>query len=188
MGQVTHALLTRPPLSHLSWFLSQQAVPFIGRGASFDLHVLSTPPAFILSQDQTLMLWLFNRQNFARVWLAAPVSVVSVPDHFCSLFLPHYPVRFLFRSFDRRCFVLKRRFKNWIGLFENHTWTLSSSLDSKNVFWFFKVVSLFNYQGSIHRFSSRKRLLCCLSNTGFRIAPANIILSDNFTVVNTFFD
>ena len=25
--------------------------------ASFDLHVLSTPPAFILSQDQTLMLW-----------------------------------------------------------------------------------------------------------------------------------
>ena len=23
--------------------------------ASFDLHVLSTPPAFILSQDQTLM-------------------------------------------------------------------------------------------------------------------------------------
>ena len=29
-------------------------------GASFDLHVLSTPPAFILSQDQTLML--FQRQ------------------------------------------------------------------------------------------------------------------------------
>ena len=25
-------------------------------GASFDLHVLSTPPAFILSQDQTLIL------------------------------------------------------------------------------------------------------------------------------------
>ena len=26
------------------------------QGASFDLHVLSTPPAFILSQDQTLRL------------------------------------------------------------------------------------------------------------------------------------
>ncbi len=26
------------------------------KGASFDLHVLSTPPAFILSQDQTLIL------------------------------------------------------------------------------------------------------------------------------------
>ena len=25
-------------------------------GASFDLHVLGTPPAFILSQDQTLII------------------------------------------------------------------------------------------------------------------------------------
>ena len=45
--QVTHALLTRPPLSQHS----VQALP----AASFDLHVLSTPPAFILSQDQTLI-------------------------------------------------------------------------------------------------------------------------------------
>jgi hypothetical protein len=37
--QVAHALLTRPPLSI---------------AASFDLNVLCTPPAFILSQDQTL--------------------------------------------------------------------------------------------------------------------------------------
>ena len=43
-GQVAHALLTRPPLSH-----SKQAP-----SASFDLHVLGTPPAFGLSQDQTL--------------------------------------------------------------------------------------------------------------------------------------
>ena len=42
-GQVTHVLLTRSPLIHpASW------------ASSFDLHVLSTPPAFILSQDQTL--------------------------------------------------------------------------------------------------------------------------------------
>ena len=41
--QVPHALLTRPPL---------KAVP---KGYfPFDLHVLSMPPAFILSQDQTL--------------------------------------------------------------------------------------------------------------------------------------
>ena len=38
-GQVAHALLTRPPL---------------GIAAPFDLNVLGTPPAFILSQDQTL--------------------------------------------------------------------------------------------------------------------------------------
>src|SRR5215210_9321588 len=42
-GQVAHVLLTRSPLGH----------PPEGR-ASFDLHVLSTPPAFVLSQDQTL--------------------------------------------------------------------------------------------------------------------------------------
>ena len=36
-------LLTRSPL-----------VPTPKGGSSFDLHVLSTPPAFVLSQDQTL--------------------------------------------------------------------------------------------------------------------------------------
>ena len=45
--QVTHALLTRPPLTF-------ESLGFIK--SPFDLHVLSTPPAFILSQDQTLML------------------------------------------------------------------------------------------------------------------------------------
>ena len=40
-GQVTNALLTRSPLSTIA-------------STPFDLHVLSTPPAFILSQDQTL--------------------------------------------------------------------------------------------------------------------------------------
>jgi hypothetical protein len=48
MGQVTHALLTRPPLSQL------KIIRRIFLTASLDLHVLSTPPAFILSQDQTL--------------------------------------------------------------------------------------------------------------------------------------
>ena len=47
--QVAHVLLTRPPLSHI-WFHSEEII----RQASFDLHVLGTPPAFILSQDQTL--------------------------------------------------------------------------------------------------------------------------------------
>jgi hypothetical protein len=46
-GQVTNALLTRSPLRQS-----------IATKSPFDLHVLSTPPAFILSQDQTL------RKNF----------------------------------------------------------------------------------------------------------------------------
>jgi hypothetical protein len=42
-GQVTHALLSRPPLA-----------PRASPRRPFDLHVSCTPPAFILSQDQTL--------------------------------------------------------------------------------------------------------------------------------------
>ena len=41
--QVSHALLTRSPLSRKP----KLSTPF-------DLHVLGTPPAFVLSQDQTL--------------------------------------------------------------------------------------------------------------------------------------
>ena len=41
--QVSHALLTRSPLSKKPKFFTP-----------FDLHVLGTPPAFVLSQDQTL--------------------------------------------------------------------------------------------------------------------------------------
>ena len=48
-GQVTHALLTRPPLSFNNFIPKDSFVEF-----SLDLHVLGTPPAFVLSQDQTL--------------------------------------------------------------------------------------------------------------------------------------
>ena len=41
-GQVSYVLRTRSPLSI---------------AAPFDLHVLGTPPAFILSQDQTLRIF-----------------------------------------------------------------------------------------------------------------------------------
>ena len=57
MRQVAHVLLTRPPLASLPKEIH-----------SLDLHVLGTPPAFVLSQDQTLtkkfnlllkLLWVF---------------------------------------------------------------------------------------------------------------------------------
>ena len=72
MRQVTHALLTRPPLSHSSVRKLHSA--------SFDLHVLSTPPAFILSQDQTLMfkydcLKLFQNNT----WLFFRFVLLSFP-------------------------------------------------------------------------------------------------------------
>ena len=48
--QVAHALLTRPPLRYtrINSKLNLQRI------SPFDLHVLGTPPAFVLSQDQTL--------------------------------------------------------------------------------------------------------------------------------------
>ena len=60
--QVIHALLTRPPLSY-------ESLGFIV--TPFDLHVLGTPPAFILSQDQTLNYSLFN-----------PVRLLALPSFF----------------------------------------------------------------------------------------------------------
>ena len=65
--QVAHALLTRPPLRHsihstveaqrffiLSNFLASHLHHSVNRVSPFDLHVLGAPPAFVLSQDQTL--------------------------------------------------------------------------------------------------------------------------------------
>ena len=47
-GQVTHVLLTRSPLLFFRWSKLRWK-------EAFDLHVLGTPPAFVLSQDQTLI-------------------------------------------------------------------------------------------------------------------------------------
>ena len=49
--QVTHVLLTRPPLE-----ISKAS----SKDFPFDLHVLSTPPAFVLSQNQTLRRNVLN--------------------------------------------------------------------------------------------------------------------------------
>ena len=67
--QVIHALLTRPPLRHsihstvenrrsLSGFAA--FYHSVNRVSPFDLHVLGAPPAFVLSQDQTLRKWYFS--------------------------------------------------------------------------------------------------------------------------------
>ena len=67
LGQVAHVLRTRSPLSTgpKSCF-------------SFDLHVLTMPPAFTLSQDQTLQkrvvqmhaqAWVIADSVFKKIWL-----------------------------------------------------------------------------------------------------------------------
>ena len=54
--QVSHALLTRSPLSRKP----KLSTPF-------DLHVLGTPPAFVLSQDQTLKKLYLNNLSAAQI-------------------------------------------------------------------------------------------------------------------------
>ncbi len=54
LGQVIHVLLTRAPLRCQPKSTSP-----------FDLHVLGTPPAFVLSQDQTLYyLYINSSQSY----------------------------------------------------------------------------------------------------------------------------
>ena len=89
MRQVTHALLTRPPLSHSSVRKLQSA--------SFDLHVLGTPPAFILSQDQTLMLKFIPVQNLA--WLVLNRSTVVLGFVLNVLIHGHKPQAIFIRIF-----------------------------------------------------------------------------------------
>ena len=50
-SQIAYVLLTSPPLTSL--LVNKKFCPF-------DLHVLCAPPAFILSQDQTLLLFLLS--------------------------------------------------------------------------------------------------------------------------------
>ena len=64
-GQVSHVLLTRSPLD-----LPEQA-PW----TSFDLHVLSVPPAFVLSQDQTLRQDLTSSTSRSEDRLAVDDSI-----------------------------------------------------------------------------------------------------------------
>ncbi len=68
-------LLTRSPLSHLP-FLAKREV------TAFDLHVLGTPPALILSQDQTLMLKCvltvpLDQRDLRRAASAMPLAIFN---------------------------------------------------------------------------------------------------------------
>src|SRR3954452_5265968 len=67
-GQVTHVLLTRSRLC-----------PRPKPGSSPHLHVLSTPPAFVLSQDQTLRERLSSHSR-PRPHEAALVATLCLTD------------------------------------------------------------------------------------------------------------
>ena len=81
LGQIVHALLTRPPLEYQPKSIS-----------SLDLHVLSTPPAFVLSQDQTLM---FNPYPQLRSSLSSSPKPPLSPPRQGVLLIRNLTVSFL---------------------------------------------------------------------------------------------
>ena len=81
-GQVAYALLTRLPLASI--IASYHFSPF-------DLHVLSTPPAFVLSQDQTLhdrlFVWLDYFLPCSNSLLGIATSHIGlIRSLYCSVF------------------------------------------------------------------------------------------------------
>ncbi len=65
-GQLVHALLTRPPL---------KTVPCKHSLSPLDLHVLGTPPAFVLSQDQTLIFDLYSLKLSLCVYFFVRIGI-----------------------------------------------------------------------------------------------------------------
>ena len=99
--QVTHALLTRPPLTRSS----------LGFGTCpFDLHVLGTPPAFILSQDQTLMFLHAKESTCSKSDFTLQVTllfeILPGSESFLAFFdpLPSEVSLFRFLVFSFYCF------------------------------------------------------------------------------------
>ena len=68
-GQIAHVLLTRSPL-----------IQRASSSSSFDLHVLSTPPAFVLSQDQTLRKCLIAQDPKAPAHLVCLTTGIGGKD------------------------------------------------------------------------------------------------------------
>ena len=72
-------LLTRSPLTNTALGRKLKAVGQSRRVGPFDLHVSSTPPAFILSQDQTLRKFTQTLEPLALL-ASYHSSVVKVRD------------------------------------------------------------------------------------------------------------
>ena len=78
LGKVAHALLTRPPLKQ---FIASYSL------SPLDLHVLGTPPAFVLSQDQTLSFNpLFLNQVSPTKFHSFGITVLFALLLFCIVF------------------------------------------------------------------------------------------------------
>ena len=103
-GQVTHALLTRPPLEHIK----------IHPKTSFnmsplDLHVLGTPPAFVLSQDQTLPFNPFIFSSVLQPTRKKLSRIAVLNDCVCAIFQALLSLyRFQGSALTRSLFIISK--------------------------------------------------------------------------------
>ena len=118
LGKVAHALLTRPPLKQLvaSYLLSP-----------LDLHVLGTPPAFVLSQDQTLSFNpLFLNRVSSTKFHSFGITVLFALLLFCIVFKVRTGLPSAFEAARATSFVsillfcplVKGFWKGFCGFFE----------------------------------------------------------------------
>ena len=109
LGKVAHALLTRPPLKQLvaSYSLSP-----------LDLHVLGTPPAFVLSQDQTLS---FNPLSLNQVsptkFHSFGITVLFALFLFCIVFKVRTSLASGFEAARATSFVILTQFLSCVNPF-----------------------------------------------------------------------
>ena len=112
-GQVIHVLLTRSPLGTSKFHpkTSFERTPF-------DLHVLGAPPAFVLSQDQTLYKMVSKRQRRSNQFyksfdlcFAQTQSLASCTNYFWEFFkvlsksLKRFRSSFDIVQFSRSCLL-----------------------------------------------------------------------------------
>ena len=123
LGKVAHALLTRPPLKQLiaSYSLSP-----------LDLHVLGTPPAFVLSQDQTLSFNpLFLNQVSPTKFHSFGITVLFALLLFCIVFKVRTSLASAFSVARATSFVsillfrppVKRFFEGFCGFFASFSFS-----------------------------------------------------------------
>ena len=89
-GLVTYVLLSRLPLIHRP-----------KSGSPFDLHALSAPPAFVLSQDQTLIKITEHKSTLLKNKFIPSYST-GLPSHY--LFVKvHFDQTVIIKILDIQC-------------------------------------------------------------------------------------
>ena len=159
--QVTHALLTRPPLSSTKITPKGSISRF-----SLDLHVLGTPPAFVLSQDQTLqktwrtwmalkIIHVMEFQIVFRTNLVLFIFCIRIADTKSNIWLEIMCAWFLLHClvFKEHCLPLHQRFVKALQAFCKTAVWVSFYIISQSVHFVKNFFEIFFVAGSVNHLS-----------------------------------